>query len=366
MRSHKRTLMTMVLCGAVVFPGGCANLSSNQPVAPNSTKSQNAAQLYMKQNMDSRMALRTGGIVKIPLLMVNGIPYFSVNQLASTLQFSTKWDADSGRLLMGDRDAVYELNAGFDKARKAGKEVNLRHPPLIHDGVPYLPVSALSELFADELTYAEKDRQLEIYPSSSDMRGLQMSAGRGTSGSKTAGGQALAFQDDPLDPYRGKDYMNDAEDSGSAANPGNAGRLHLKQNNGAVNMNALITRARHYLGARYAFGAEGYPQSDAFDCSSFTQYIYGQYGVDLPRLARMQAEKGRDVDRKSLRKGDLLFFAVPGNYKSGKTVGHVGIYMGNHQMIHASPSPRNGVQITDINTPYWQASFLKAKRLVTS
>jgi hypothetical protein len=54
---------------------------------------------------------------------------------------------------------------------------------------------------------------------------------------------------------------------------------------------------------------------------------------------------------------------VPGRFKTDKIVGHVGIYMGNNQMIHASPKPKDGVQITNINQPYWKKTFLSAKRL---
>ncbi len=58
-----------------------------------------------------------------------------------------------------------------------------------------------------------------------------------------------------------------------------------------------------------------------------------------------------------------MFFYVPGRFKTNKTVGHVGIYIGNMQMLNASPKPKNGVQITNINKPYWKTTFLRAKRI---
>jgi cell wall-associated NlpC family hydrolase len=69
------------------------------------------------------------------------------------------------------------------------------------------------------------------------------------------------------------------------------------------------------------------------------------------------------VSRQSLRRGDLLFFYVPGRFKSNNVVGHVGIYIGNRQMIHAGTEPKNGVQIRSIDRDYWKRTFLSAKRV---
>jgi cell wall-associated NlpC family hydrolase len=95
------------------------------------------------------------------------------------------------------------------------------------------------------------------------------------------------------------------------------------------------------------------------------QHVFAKQGVELPRLARNQAKRGTLVSRKNLRKGDLLFFYVPGRFRSNKIVGHVGIYIGNNKMIHSYPAPRNGVQIDSINKAYWKKTFLRAKRVAT-
>jgi cell wall-associated NlpC family hydrolase len=131
-----------------------------------------------------------------------------------------------------------------------------------------------------------------------------------------------------------------------------------------VDTDKLVETANRYLGVKYLFGADPYPQSGKFDCSTFTQYVFGKYGISLPRTARAQARDGSSVSRKMLRKGDLMFYYVPGRFKSNKTIGHVGIYMGNNKMIHASPAPDNGVQISNINHEYWKKTFLQAKRFV--
>src|SRR5690606_8471984 len=100
------------------------------------------------------------------------------------------------------------------------------------------------------------------------------------------------------------------------------------------------------------------------DCSSFVQHIYKAVGVNMPRVARNQAEKGKSVSRSNLQPGDLMYFSVPGRFRSERTVGHVAIYMGNNKMIHSSPSPKDGVQITDINDDYWKRTYLHARRVL--
>jgi cell wall-associated NlpC family hydrolase len=130
----------------------------------------------------------------------------------------------------------------------------------------------------------------------------------------------------------------------------------------ATRDDALVAFAKKYLGIVYEFGAGPYKESGTFDCSSFTQLVFEQFNVKLPRVASQQAEMGTYVARDNLQVGDLLFFYVPGRFKSNETVGHVGIYIGDGNMIHASPEPENGVQVTPINKEYWKDTFLYAKR----
>ena len=50
-----------------------------------------------------------------------------------------------------------------------------------------------------------------------------------------------------------------------------------------IDMNGLINKGKQYLGVKYKFGTASYPQTGRFDCSTFTQYVYGKYGIKLPR-----------------------------------------------------------------------------------
>ncbi|HEU4963511.1 MAG TPA: NlpC/P60 family protein [Bacilli bacterium] len=123
---------------------------------------------------------------------------------------------------------------------------------------------------------------------------------------------------------------------------------------------AIINTGKKYLGRPYKFGAKPEQAPQYMDCSSFVQYVFKVNGVTLPRDSRQQSNEGTKVT--ALKPGDLLFFKYPEKYSDGR-VGHVGIYMGNGQMIHTIP--RTGVTITNYQkSGYWSRNFLFAKRVL--
>lgn len=123
----------------------------------------------------------------------------------------------------------------------------------------------------------------------------------------------------------------------------------------------VIAQAKKYIGAGYKFGATLAEAPKLFDCSSYTQLVFKQNGVDIPRVSRDQASVGTYV--KDLQPGDLMFFTDKQLYSDGR-VGHVGIYMGNGKMIHASSSL--GVDITEnvLSNSYWGGNYLFSKRII--
>lgn len=125
----------------------------------------------------------------------------------------------------------------------------------------------------------------------------------------------------------------------------------------------IIYNGLKYLGTPYRFNARPY-QSDAFDCSSFVQYLYGIYGIHLPRNSRDQYMRGKKVRYENLKKGDLLFFTTRQrkNNRGLSKIGHVGIYIGNHLMLHTMRRG-NGVTVDKIND-YWKGAFLGAKKVI--
>jgi len=120
---------------------------------------------------------------------------------------------------------------------------------------------------------------------------------------------------------------------------------------------SLKQSAYSFLGARYRFGGTN---RSALDCSSFTQQVFREQNVKLPRTAREQFYVGNEVTRGDLKKGDLVFFQTYANFPS-----HVGIYLGNRKMIHAS-SREHRVVISTMDTPYYLSRYLGARRMTNS
>ncbi|NPA58189.1 MAG: C40 family peptidase [Aquificae bacterium] len=117
---------------------------------------------------------------------------------------------------------------------------------------------------------------------------------------------------------------------------------------------SIVDFAIGLLGIRYKFGGESIW---GMDCSAFVQKVYAMAGISLPRTARVQAKYGMLISREDLQPGDLLFFRTYARYPS-----HVGIYIGEGKMIHASSAGRR-IMISDIDKDFYLRNFLFAKRL---
>lgn len=104
---------------------------------------------------------------------------------------------------------------------------------------------------------------------------------------------------------------------------------------------SVVAKAREQIGTRYKFGAN--TPGTALDCSSLVKYVMGALNFALPRTARQQATSGEEVPRDlaALKPGDLLTFG------KGKRISHIGIYVGNGRMVHASTARKSVIE-TDL------------------
>ena len=121
----------------------------------------------------------------------------------------------------------------------------------------------------------------------------------------------------------------------------------------------IVEYAKKYLGYKYVSG--GASPSTGFDCSGFTYYVYKHFGYTLSRSSVGQAKNGTKVDKKDLQPGDLVIYKNTALTR----IGHVGIYIGNNQMIHAS-EPGVGVIITDIDssTHNYPKRYVMSRRII--
>ncbi len=113
----------------------------------------------------------------------------------------------------------------------------------------------------------------------------------------------------------------------------------------------LISEARSWIGTPYAYGCA--EKGRGTDCSGMIMSIfYGVYGIKLPRSSAMQQEFSRPVKYDKMQPGDLVFFTTS---KNSSRVNHVGLYVGNGRMIHASSSC--GVMESSLSEKYWQNNY---------
>lgn len=116
----------------------------------------------------------------------------------------------------------------------------------------------------------------------------------------------------------------------------------------------IIAHSYSYLGTPYRYGGTSY---SGIDCSGFTMKVFAQFGIYLPHGASDQYALSTPVTTEERAPGDLVFFNT-----SGYGIGHVGIYLGGGQFIHASTS--RGVIISSLYESYYARTYLFAGRII--
>ena len=115
----------------------------------------------------------------------------------------------------------------------------------------------------------------------------------------------------------------------------------------------IVAEAKKHLGKKYVWGATG---PNTFDCSGLSQFCYKKVGISIPRTSLAQSKGGKAVSKSNLQAGDLLFWKT-----TSAEVGHVGIYIGNNQFIHA-PNKSKPVKYDSLSSSYYSSRFVRARR----
>lgn len=147
-----------------------------------------------------------------------------------------------------------------------------------------------------------------------------------------------------------------------SANPANASAAGIGQagsSPGAIGSDAdeLIKFAKSLLGVPYVYGGMS---PAGFDCSGFTSYVFGAFGIRLERVSTDQAKQGIEISKENLRPGDLVFFDTSGGHS---VINHTGIFIGDGKFIHASSGASSCVIISNLATGYYAGSFMTARRV---
>ena len=116
---------------------------------------------------------------------------------------------------------------------------------------------------------------------------------------------------------------------------------------------AVVSNAKQYLGIRYRSG--GKSPSTGFDCSGYVGYVLIKSGVWNQFYGSCDGvmTQCKTVSKDQAKPGDLVFFK--NTYNTSKTYTHVGIYLGNNQMIHSSSS--KGIMVSSFSSGYWASHY---------
>lgn len=245
----------------------------------------------------------------------NGLVWVPLEETAKALDFDLHY-ANAGYTI-GNTDGLFHLKMDQTQATAADNTIELPQAPKLIDKKPYVTTQALSALMGTPVNWNDSNGQVVISP-----------------------------VDDSLVSNQQK-VTSDGSTRSLAAT--------------TIDTNNVISFAKTFLGTPYRFASGPYDSTHTFDCSSFVQYVYAHFGVQLPRSSRSQSLVGQPVSVDQLQPGDLMFFYTPGRYASNRIVGHVGMYAGNGQIIQTFGHP--GVTLSPFNA-YWKNRLLFAKRVM--
>lgn len=144
---------------------------------------------------------------------------------------------------------------------------------------------------------------------------------------------------------------NDSSSSSSSASTSESSEQSSSSSSTSATRQSIVNFALQFVGNPYVYG--GTSLTNGADCSGFTQSVYKNFGISISRTSRDQATNGTAVSLSNVQPGDLIF------YKNGSTIGHVALYIGNGQVVHAS-SPTSGIKVSNMyyRTPYCARNIL--------
>jgi cell wall-associated NlpC family hydrolase len=267
------------------------------------------------------------GSVQLPTsLNYQGTTYIPIRLLAETLGYQVEWDNATRTATLEDPDNSEDPVADLPEENK-GKPVTIENNPAHVTS----SVNLLSSNDADSKVVA----------------------------TLTAGTQVNISKE------LGREWLQVAADGQTGYIPASVTDYRFEADRPAWEQKAdsIITTGLQFLGTPYLFGAKA-GQTATFDCSSFTEYAFGQHKVKLPRVSRQQSTVGKDVPLDQLRKGDLLFFTTPARKKKTGLdhIGHVAIYLGSNQVLHTY-RVGIGVTVTTLDAG-WKSRLVSAKRVL--
>ena len=300
----------------------------------------------------------------------DGVYYLPFIELAKILKYNNiKFEEKTKTYEITDGSTTIRITMGGTQAKKGNEYINIEAPRWINE-TPYVSLHAAGALFNSYITFKKENGSIQIQNPATKYEVHkgdtlyniarihhitvdELKRANNLTSNIIHDGQVLNIPSPDASTSKGE--MEPVKEQEPVKNNSN--------DTLAQQVAKILEDAKKYIGAKYKYGATLAEAPKLFDCSSYTQYVFGNAGVQLPRVSRDQASKGIAVATASLKAGDLMFFTMNDTYTDGR-VAHVGIYMGDGSMIHASTS--KGVMITAnvLSNPYWAKNYLFSKRVI--
>ena len=162
--------------------------------------------------------------------------------------------------------------------------------------------------------------------------------------------------------YISPDYVEIVKYSGSTGSSGTAAVSavsHASTSSASGTRQQIVDYAATLLGCKYVYGGNS---PSGFDCSGYVKYVFAHFGVNLSRTSASQYSNSVRISKSDLNVGDLVFFSQT---RGSSKVGHVGIYVGGGQFIHAA-SPGKGVRYDSLSDSYYSSHYIGSGRVLSN
>ena len=251
---------------------------------------------------------------------------YTTDQLGSLQAMLTSRSADELMDRMGTLDSIAARNNGIlDEAKSADAKADAAKAAADD-------AADEAEKLVDQVADQQKDLQTQIAAFQAQRDRL---AGEEADRAEREAAQAAQASAAAAAPATTGGSTATAAAPAAKAASGSAPAGSVSASSGAAQ--TAVDTALAQLGKPYVWAAAG---PGSFDCSGLVQYAYAAAGISLPHSSGGQASMGRAVSRADLQPGDIIAFYSP--------VSHVGIYIGNGQMVHA-PTSGDVVKVASID-----------------
>lgn len=257
--------------------------------------------------------------------------YVNVSDYLTIRKKASSSSASIGTYARGDKATCYGTSGGWTKVKKSGVTGYV--------ATSYLSTSKPSTSSSGSSSSSSSSSTYTRYVNASDYLTIRKKASASSTalGTYSRGEQVTCYgtsggwtkvKKNGTSGYVATNYLSTSKQSSTSSTVSSA--------SGTTIANAALK----YRGLKYVWGGESLTKG--VDCSGFTMAIYERYGYYLPHSAKGQRSSGRGVSSSDRKAGDLICYTA----KNG--IYHVGIYIGNNKVVHAS-SPKTGVTVSTWN-----------------